>query len=362
MTDVFRFALLGLGAGGLYALAAIGLVLVFRGSGVVNFAQGAMGMIAAYVYYEVHVTDRAPVAVAVIVGLLASALLGALYYGVFMRRMADASQLAKIVSTLALLVVLEAVAVLHYGFLPKVVKSILPTGTMNVFGAIVGEDRIWVFFIVLVLTVILWVVYKYTTFGVATTAVAENPRMAAALAVSPNVVAAINWAVGAALGGLSAILLAPITGLSVGALTGVVIPVLAAAVIGRFRSFPITMLTGLVIGVAQSEVTRYVSTPGAATAIPFILVTVVLLVRSKSTIGREEHFGRTYWVIRKGCTPARPGQEGFVGGSMGDDSVILEGVESPDADASLFSPVSSSRSCAIGSSSRRPGSRRCRSR
>jgi tRNA-splicing ligase RtcB len=54
---------------------------------------------------------------------------------------------------------------------------------------------------------------------------------------------------------------------------------------------------------------------------------------------REEHFGRTYWVIRKGCTPARPGQEGFVGGSMGDESVILEGVESPDAEASLFSTV-----------------------
>jgi tRNA-splicing ligase RtcB len=54
---------------------------------------------------------------------------------------------------------------------------------------------------------------------------------------------------------------------------------------------------------------------------------------------REEYGGRTYWVIRKGCTPARPGQEGFVGGSMGDDSVILEGVESPEADESLFSTV-----------------------
>jgi tRNA-splicing ligase RtcB len=54
---------------------------------------------------------------------------------------------------------------------------------------------------------------------------------------------------------------------------------------------------------------------------------------------REEHFGRTYWVIRKGCTPARPGQEGFVGGSMGDDSVILEGVASPEAEESLFSTV-----------------------
>jgi tRNA-splicing ligase RtcB len=54
---------------------------------------------------------------------------------------------------------------------------------------------------------------------------------------------------------------------------------------------------------------------------------------------REEHFGRTYWVVRKGCTPARPGQEGFVGGSMGDRSVILEGVASADADASLHSTV-----------------------
>ena len=54
---------------------------------------------------------------------------------------------------------------------------------------------------------------------------------------------------------------------------------------------------------------------------------------------REEHFGRTYWVIRKGCTPARPGQEGFVGGSMGDDSVILEGVGGTEAEESLFSTV-----------------------
>ena len=54
---------------------------------------------------------------------------------------------------------------------------------------------------------------------------------------------------------------------------------------------------------------------------------------------REEHFGRAYWVIRKGCTPARPGQEGFVGGSMGDESVILEGVESPENDQALYSTV-----------------------
>ena len=60
MTELFRFALLGLGAGGLYALAAIGLVLVYRGSGVVNFSQAAMGMVGAYVFYEVRTRHDLP--------------------------------------------------------------------------------------------------------------------------------------------------------------------------------------------------------------------------------------------------------------------------------------------------------------
>ena len=77
---------------------------------------------------------------------------------------------------------------------------------------------------------------------------------------------------------------------------------------------------------------------------------------------REEHGGRTYWVVRKGCTPARPGQEGFVGGSMGDESVILEGVESSEAEESLFSTVHGagrvmSRSRAAGRVRRRKRSR-----
>src|ERR1700747_1090293 len=104
MTEVSRFAALGMGAGALYALAAIGLVLVFRGSGVVNFAQGAMGMVGAYAYCEARVHHGLPQAVSVIVGLLASAALGALFHVLILRRMSGASALARIVATLALLV------------------------------------------------------------------------------------------------------------------------------------------------------------------------------------------------------------------------------------------------------------------
>ena len=132
----------------------------------------------------------------------------------------------------------------------------------------------------------------------------ENPRAAAALGVSPDLVATVNWAMGAALGALAAILLVPITGLAAGSLTFLVIPILAAAVIGRFSSFPITTVAGLAIGIAQSEVTRYATAPGWATAVPFVLVTVVLIIRGRRVAGKDERFGR---LPRLGSGRVAPG-------------------------------------------------------
>jgi sulfate-transporting ATPase len=291
MTQVFQIALLGLGAGSLYAIAAIGLVLVYRGSGVVNFAQGAMGMVAAYIFFEVHQRAHLPEMIAVIAGLLASGVIGAAFHFLVLRRMTNASMLAKIVATLALLIVLQDAVTLLFGQVPQIVTSLLPTGEVRIFGASIGEDRLCIFGIVIVLTVVLWAIYKFTTFGVATSAVAENSRAAATLGVSPNLIGLLNWAIGAALGGIAAILLAPITSLSSENLSLIVIPVLAAAIVGRFSSFPITMVAGLAIGITQSEVTRYVSTPGWPTAIPFVFV-AISLIRGRSIPNKDESSGR----------------------------------------------------------------------
>jgi sulfate-transporting ATPase len=292
MSQVFQFAVIGLGAGSLYAIAAIGLVLVFRGSRVVNFAQGAMGMMAAYVFYELHQNWHLSVVLAVPAGLLVSGALGAAFYYLEIRQLKDASNLIKIVATLALFVIANEVISLVFGAQPRTVTSSLPTNSVTILGASIGEDRLWIFLIVIVLTVVLWAIYKYTTFGLATTAVAENPTAAATLAISPDVVAAANWFIGAALGGLAAILLVPITTLSAENLSLIVIPILAAAVIGGFSSFPVTTIAGLVLGIAQSEVTRYVSTPGWDTAVPFIAVTLILFFRGRRVAGRGEFFGK----------------------------------------------------------------------
>jgi sulfate-transporting ATPase len=292
VSQVTQFAIIGLGAGSLYALAAIGLVLVYRGSKVVNFAQGAMGMMAAYIFYELHQNWGITVLVAIPAGLIVSGALGAAFYFFEIRRLRDASNLIKIVATLALFVIAQEVITLIFGQDSRTVTSSLPTGSVSILGASIGEDRLWIFGIVIVLTVVLWAIYKYTRFGLATSAVAENPTAAGTLGISPDVVAAANWFIGAALGGLAAILLVPITTLSAENLSLIVIPILAAAVIGGFRSFPITTIAGLGLGIAQSEVTRYVSTPGWGTAVPFIAVTLILYFRGKRVAGRGEFFGK----------------------------------------------------------------------
>ncbi|MGD9796252.1 MAG: ATP-binding cassette domain-containing protein, partial [Acidimicrobiia bacterium] len=292
MTELFRFTVLGLGAGGLYSLAALGMVLVYRGSGIINFAQAAMGMVGAYAYFEMKVEHDLPTPIALVIGLSVAGLAGALFHLLVMRRMGDSSMLARIVATLALLVILQGGSLLVYGPLPKVVPSMLPVGPVKVLGAFVGADRLWIFAIVIVLTSVLWAFYRYSAFGVATTAVAENPRAAAALGVSPDVIATVNWVIGAALGGLAVIMLVPITGLHPDNITLLVIPVLAAAVMGRLSSFPATAAAGLLIGVSQSLVTRYHDEPGWSTAVPFVFVAVVLLARGRSVVTKDERFGR----------------------------------------------------------------------
>jgi ABC-type branched-subunit amino acid transport system ATPase component/branched-subunit amino acid ABC-type transport system permease component len=292
MSEALQFAIIGLGAGALYSLASVGLVLVYRGSKVVNFAQSATGMIGAFVFYECHQNWHISTILAIPAAVLSSAAVSVIFYLLVIRRLRASSDLIKVVATLALFVVIEEVLNIRFGAASRIVTSSLPTGSVSIFGAHVGEDRLWIFGLVMVLTLVLWAIYRFTPFGLATSAVAENPTAAAALTISPNLIAAINWAVGAALGGLAAILLVPITGLSITTLSLIIIPVLAAAVIGRFSSFPITTLAALAIGVTQSEVTRYVSSPGWDTAVPFLFVTVILYFRGSRVARRNDSYGR----------------------------------------------------------------------
>ena len=284
MEEILRFALIGLGLGSMYALASQGLVLIYRGSGVLNFAQGAIGMLGAYAYYEARTTFELPFLLAALIGIAVSGAVGALVQLAIMRHLKRASPLARITATLGILLTVQSVAVLRYGGRATFIAPELPQNVLPLSGTIVlPYDRLIMTVVAIALTVVLWAVYKYSKFGLGTSAVAENELAASTLGWSSDRIATINWALGSALAGLAAVLVAPIITLQVSVMTNLVIAAMATALIAGFRSFPVALVAGLLIGMAQTAVGRYSSgISGLAESLPFLAIVVVLLIRGKS--------------------------------------------------------------------------------
>ena len=163
---------------------------------------------------------------------------------------------------------------------------------------VVQEDRLILLGIAIVLTFALWAFTRFTRIGLAISASAENERAVSALGWSPNFLATVTWAIGGATAGFAGILLAPNAGLSLTVFTIVVtVSALAVALVGGFSSFPLTLLGGIALGIAETEVLTYsndISTflhdtlgiengaTGLQRALPFLVIVVVLVVRGKA--------------------------------------------------------------------------------
>jgi ABC-type branched-subunit amino acid transport system ATPase component/branched-subunit amino acid ABC-type transport system permease component len=280
--DALTFGVLGLGVGGAYALLAQGILVVYRGSGTVNFAQGAIAMISAYLAYQ-DLAGHVTVPVAMALGVVAGAVVGLLQYLLVMRWLRNSSPLRRLIGTLGVMLLLEAIATLRYGSTLVLVSSPFPTKPVTVLPDLtLTLDRLIMLGVAIVASCVLAWLYKHTFFGHATTAVSENELAAAAVGLSPDRIAMVNWTLGGALAGIAGVLIAPISGLNVDNLVLTVVVAVTATLVGRFHSFILTLLGGLAIGVGQSEIARFVTTPGASTAFPLVVIIVALVFSGKS--------------------------------------------------------------------------------
>jgi branched-subunit amino acid ABC-type transport system permease component len=192
--NVLQFAVLGLGLGAVYALLGNGLVLIYRGSGVLNFAHGAFAMVGAYAFWQCHFVDGWAFAPAFAVAVIGTGILGALTHLLIMRRLRAASPLVRLTATLGVLSLLQGLAAIRYNGGLVQVPSSLPDSALHLgAGIIVPADQMIMLGIALVLVVVLHYVSRHTTFGVATSAGASNRRATAALGWSPDLVATVTW-------------------------------------------------------------------------------------------------------------------------------------------------------------------------
>jgi ABC-type branched-subunit amino acid transport system ATPase component/branched-subunit amino acid ABC-type transport system permease component len=287
MNSLLPYLVVGLATGSIYGLAAVGLVVTYKSSGVFNFSHGAVATVAAYSFYALHVQHGLNWPVAALISIAGTGLILGFLMEWIARRVVSSGRLTEqVVATVGLLVLVQAVCTQIYGATPREFPSFLPTSTFPFLGVRVSWENVIIAAISVVLTVALYVLLRRTRRGREMRAVVDNPELLALTGVNPTVVRRYAWLVGTVLAAISGVLLAPSVSLDATTLTVLVVQSFAAAAIGRFTNIPVTWLGGIALGVAATLCTKYVSSTsilaGLPTALPF-LVLFVVLVTQRST-------------------------------------------------------------------------------
>lgn len=286
MNDYLPFVIIGIATGAIYALAATGLVLTYKTSGIFNFAHGALGMFVTYIFYTLRINVGIPTVVAFAICILVIApAIGYTMNRVLLRWLPGATATTYVVVSLGLLVFLQGLVIKIYGAAPRTLDAFFPQDTFRLPGVYVGYDQAIVVAVSVAAAVGLVLFFRFSHLGLQTRAVVEDDGLAELQAVEPRRVTSIAWMLGTAFAALSGILIAPFLGLDAIILTLLVVQAFGAAIVGRLTSLPATFVAGIGIGVAASVASKFVATkPGLAglpTGIPFLLLFIVLIASPK---------------------------------------------------------------------------------
>jgi branched-chain amino acid transport system permease protein len=243
----------GVALGAVFALLAVGVVLIYRSSGVLNFAHGSMAMFSTYVYFEITRSLPAlPTPAAAALAVAFGALLGAGAYLAVFRRMREAGLLAKVIASLAVAGILQggAAAIWRNAAQARVPQQ-FPPGAVRAGPVGLGYQELGTIACALVAGAALVLLLRRTTFGIALRATAQNRLAARLLGVRETRVGAGAWALGGGLAALAGVLAIPLAALTVTSMLGFMVRGFVAAVVGGFVSVPAALAGGFALGAVQ---------------------------------------------------------------------------------------------------------------
>lgn len=273
----------GLADGTILALAALGFVLIYKATSVINFAQGEFLLVGAYMFYTAFVVLGLPLVVAVVVGVVVATALGVLVERLILRPMIGESAISIIMVTIGLSSLLNAVVQMFYGTRPKEMPAILPTGSVHLLGATVPLNRLVVILIAAVVLTAFTVFFRKSRHGIAMRAVADDQQAAMTMGISVRRIFAMAWALAAVSALIAGVLLADISAVdqNIAAFGLLVFPVV---ILGGLDSVPGTVVGGLLIGLLKQGTANYFD-PGLATVVPYVVLVLILLVKPYGIFG-----------------------------------------------------------------------------
>ena len=301
---LLTFIVLGLAAGAVYGMSGVGLVLTYRTSNVFNFAYGAIGTLAAYVFYSLYVSAHVAWPVAALISIAGVGVTGGLAFAAMAKSLSTAPLTMQVAATVGVMLIIQAACTIIYGPNTLSFPSFLPTKSVHFLGTDIGEDRLIVFAVAVVLTVALSLLLRRTRVGVSMRAVVQGSTLLSLCGRNPNTVRALAWIIGTAFAAIAGLLIAPSVNLDPEVLTLLVVQSYAAAALGLFKNIGWTFAGGLVIGVLSSVATYYATSNAflndLAPGLPFVILLVVLFVLPRGRLPRP---GLIAEAVRK--RPAR---------------------------------------------------------
>jgi branched-chain amino acid transport system permease protein len=279
----------GVSLGMVYSLIALGFVMVFKGSGVFNFAHGEFVMAAAYVVIAVAAT--APYAMGVLVALMVLVVLGVVVERFVLRKMLGEPLFAVVMVTLGLAIMVRAVVAMLWGFQDKGYADWIGPGVVRVGDVVLPKTGLWIIGISVVLLAALWAFYNRTGYGLALRATAAHQEAALAQGIDVRRMFALAWALAAILAVAAGIFLGAFprpVGLTMGF---VALNALPAIIIGGFDSLAGAVVGGVTVGVIQVFAAGYLGNVGGGNlqeVLPYLVMLAVLLVRPYGLFGTPE--------------------------------------------------------------------------
>jgi len=278
-----QIIVLGLISGGIYAIFAVGIVLLYRGTGVLNFAGGEMGTAGLYAASFFVTRNNAPWLVGAVAAVLFAALIAMAFEFLLVRRSVDADPVVTSILTVGLAVTLFSVEIFFSGQTPQKLRGPIKGG-VEIFDFVVGWHSIFALAVALALGFGLQALLRRTDFGLGILAAAQDPAAARLVGVPLARVRMAVWGGAGALAAIAALLVEPtVTSFTPGFANTLYLDALAAAVIGRLTSLPGAVVGGVVVGMAEAICRHYqteIGFPGSEYVAVLAVLLVTLLGRS----------------------------------------------------------------------------------
>ncbi len=277
----------GLATGGSYASLALALVMIYQATDVVNFAQGEMAMFSTYLCWTL-LQAGLPYWVAFVSTLVIAFVGGLLIERIVIRPVENAPILTIVIVTLGLVFILNSVAGWIYSYIQKPFPSPFPGKPIKLGEIVLGAHDLGAIGVTLVVLLLLFLFFRYTTLGLAMRAAAQNPVSSRLCGIRVGWMLALGWGLAATFGGVAGMMIAPSVFLDPNMMAGIQIYAFAAATVGGFTSPLGAVVGGFIVGVTENLVGTYVSFIGTELklTVALAMIIIVLLVKPSGLFGR----------------------------------------------------------------------------